>query len=128
MCERHVARTGDLVVYCPDQNGPAVSRLLPPSTDQVVYPTLGRPERVDWRDYAQRNAKASPTAFARQVLGRSRGVLWLVSSTGHLTFGSQCEDLATALAAARGTGTVLLTERYSYGEHEKLTRYPAARG
>lgn len=119
---------GDLVVYCPDQNGPAVNRLLPPSTDQVVYPTLGRPERVDWRDYAQRNDKASPTAFARRVLSRSRGALWLVSSTGHLTFGSQCEDLATALAAARGTGAVLLTERYSYGEHEKLTRYPPARG
>jgi hypothetical protein len=128
----HIARPlraglerGDLVVYCPDQNGPAVSRLLPRETDQVVYPTLGRPERIDWRDYAQRNAKADPQAFARTVLARTSGAIWLVSSEGHLTFGTQCEQLAAALVAGRGSGEELVGEGRSYGERLALTRYPA---
>ena len=117
---------GDLVVYCPDQNGPAVSRLLPPGTDQVVYPTLGAPERVDWVDYAERNAKASPTEFARTVLARTDGAIWLVTRSGHRTFGTQCEQLDAALETARGGRQLVVAKRSSYNERFDLVRYPAA--
>ncbi|MCA1711358.1 MAG: glycosyltransferase family 39 protein [Actinobacteria bacterium] len=122
---RAALQPGDLVVYCPDQTGPAVSRLLPTGTDQVVYPTLGRPERVDWRDYAQRNAKADPQAFARTVLARTRGTIWLVSRGGHLTFGRQCEDLRAALLAGRGSTETVVGQRRDYAERLDLRRYPA---
>ena len=117
---------GDLVVYCPDQNGPAVSRLLPAGTDQVVYPTLGGPERVDWRDYAERNAAASPERFAADVLARSDGAIWYVWRGGHRTFGTQCEDLGAALARSRGEGELVMEKRESYGERANLTRYAPA--
>jgi hypothetical protein len=116
---------GDLVVYCPDQAGPAVSRLLPTDVDQVVYPTLGRPERVDWVDYAQRNAKASPGAFADRVLRRTTGSIWLVSAGEHLTFGRQCEQLDALLTSARGDRELVVPTHRRFAEWAQLTHYPA---
>ncbi len=116
----------DVVVYCPDQLGPAVSRLLPPQTQQVVYPTGGAPELVDWVDYADRNAAASPQAFARQLVARRPGAVWLVMSGGYKTFGRQCEQLADTLDDLRGEGRVVQPARRSYGEQQALIRYPEA--
>ena len=114
---------GDLVVYCPDQTGPAVSRLLPPATQQVVYPTFGAPDRVDWRDYAERNAKASPTAFAQRVLATRPRTIWMVSRGDLLTFGDQCARLDAELTRARGSRALVVAERFRYAEHAMLTRY-----
>jgi len=119
---------GDLVVYCPDQTGPAVSRLLPTATDQVVYPTLARPERVDWVDYAQRNRAASPAAFAERVLHRSAGTIWMVSAGQHLTFGHQCEDLDGLLSGLRGGRELVVPTHRRFGEWAQLTRYPSVVG
>jgi len=116
-------QAGDLVVYCPDQTGPAVSRLLPATTAQVVYPTFERPERIDWRDYAERNAKASPTDYAAAVLARNPRTIWLVSKGGHLTFGRQCEELEVALERGRGTRTLVVQQRARYAERASLTRF-----
>ncbi|MEO6206060.1 MAG: glycosyltransferase family 39 protein [Mycobacteriales bacterium] len=114
---------GDLVVYCPDQTGPAVSRLLPPQTEQVVYPTFGRPERIDWRDYAERNAQASPADFAAKVLARNPRTIWMVSRGDLLTFGDQCARLDAALTRGRGSRTLVVAERRRYAEHAELIRY-----
>jgi len=119
---------GDLVAYCPDQLGPAVSRLLPAGTDQVVYPTLGRPELVDWVDYAQRNAVASPLAVAAALSARTPDQVWLVSAGGYLTFGRQCDELAEALADLRGRGQVLQHTSGRFDEQQQVTRYPARAG
>ena len=118
---------GDTVVFCPDQLGPAVSRLLPPGTDQVVYPTFGSPVLVDWVDYTERNAEASPQAFAQALDGRSPGVLWLVASGGYRTFGRQCEQLAESLEERRGEGRVVQNARRSYGEPQSVTRFEPRR-
>ncbi len=115
----------DVVVYCPDQLGPAVSRLLPAGTDQVVYPTGGSPELVDWVDYAQRNEAASPSAFARQVASRTSGAVWLVSAVGYLTFDEQCTQLGDALGALRGGGVRVQGQSGSFDEQQAVTRYPA---
>ena len=46
------AQPGDVVVYCPDQLGPAVDRLLTvPGVLQLTYPRMIGPARVDWVDY-----------------------------------------------------------------------------
>lgn len=117
---------GDLVVYCPDQTGPAVSRLLPVGTDQIVYPTLGRPGRIDWVDYARRNAHASPAAFADRALARTAGTIWMVSAGQHLTFGHQCEDLDAIFAQRRGGRELVVPTHRRFAEWAQLTRYPAA--
>src|SRR5690606_12730626 len=49
---------GPLVLVCPDQLGPALSRELPAGTDVATYPRFERPELVDWVDYEERLAAA----------------------------------------------------------------------
>src|SRR5262249_31014699 len=38
------AKPGDVVLYCPDQVGPAVHRLAPRGLDEMTYPLLRAPE------------------------------------------------------------------------------------
>lgn len=118
------AQPGDLVVYCPDQLGPAVSRLLPASVAQVSYPTLAAPQRVDWVDYAQRNTAASPQVLARALSQRSAGRIFLVAARHYLTFGRQCEQVAATLAALRGAGVVLQRQDTHFYESESVTAFP----
>ncbi len=114
----------DVVVYCPDQLGPAVSRLLPSGTDQVVYPTGGPAQVVDWVDYAQRNRAASPRTFAGTVAARTGGAVWLVWAPGYRTFGTQCQRLGDELAALRGVGHLVHGLSGRYVEQQQVTRYP----
>jgi 4-amino-4-deoxy-L-arabinose transferase-like glycosyltransferase len=99
---RKEAKPGDVVVYCPDQVGPAVHRLAPSGLDQVVYPSFAGPERIDWVDYKKRLAQANVGAFARAALERARGhTLWYVSAPGYITHVGTCEALSDALAGDR---------------------------
>ncbi|MCW2777885.1 MAG: hypothetical protein JWN17_1610 [Frankiales bacterium] len=115
---------GDLVLYCPDQLGPAVDRLLPPGTDQLVYPTGGRPERVDWVDYAARNAAGDPERFAAAAARRARGAVYLVTAGGYRTFGQSCAELADALAARRGPAVAVSAQDRHYEESQAVLRFP----
>jgi uncharacterized membrane protein len=122
-------RPGDLVVMCPDQLGPSMHRLLPSSTAQVVYPTFGSPDRVDWRDYAARNAKADPSAFAAQVADKASSLsshtVWLVASGSYKTLEGQCEALTTDLGSRLGAGSPVVDEHGdAYFEHAALIRFP----
>ncbi|HMS87191.1 MAG TPA: glycosyltransferase family 39 protein [Acidimicrobiales bacterium] len=67
------AEPGDLVVYCPDQSGPATARELGDGFEQVTFPVFAPPDLVDWVDYAERNAAVSPETFASEVLERAEG-------------------------------------------------------
>ncbi len=116
---------GDVVVYCPDQLGPSVSRLLPPGTRQVPYPMGGSPRLVDWVDYTARNASASPSAFAATVTARTRGAVWLVGQGGYRTLEGQCEALATELADRRGDAREVQAPAPEAEERAWLLRYPA---
>ncbi len=68
------AKPGDVVAFCPDQLGPAFSRSLTTKLglDEVVYPTFASPLRVNWVDYAKRNAAANPQRFAARTAGPRR--------------------------------------------------------
>jgi mannosyltransferase len=97
-----VGEAGDLVVYCPDQLGPATSRLLADGFDQVTFPELDRPERVDWVDYKERLRAVSPEAFAEQVLERAGDQqVFFVYSTNYLTHQDVCPAIFNALGAHR---------------------------
>jgi hypothetical protein len=99
----------DLVVVCPDQLGPAIARYLPASLEIVAYPTLEPAGRVDWTDYAERNASANPAAIADVIDERWPDAdVWLALAGGYRTFGYQCERLANELATRRGPAAELV--------------------
>jgi len=122
---RSRATPGDVVVYCPDQLGPSVSRLTQEGLDQRVFPTGAAPERVDWVDYQQRNTSADPRAFARSVLAAAGPrPVWLVVAGGYRTFGDRCDMLLEALRAERPANEVVVRSRGRYRpERMSLVRF-----
>jgi mannosyltransferase len=115
----------DVVVFCPDQLGPAVHRLVPHVGQQVVYPTMGSPAMVDWVDYEARNQAADPVAFARRVLARAGagGAIWLVYSEGYPTFGDDCSRLLVAFGSARGQPHIVVHSHKHTDERERVAFY-----
>jgi hypothetical protein len=99
---RSEAKPGDVVVYCPDQIGPSVHRLVQPGLDEFVYPSFAGPERIDWVDYKKRLAHVDINAFAQKALQKANGhTLWYVSAPGYITHVGTCETLSDAFAKAR---------------------------
>lgn len=119
---------GDLVVFCPDQLGPDGSRALPPGVDQVVYPTFGPPDRVDWRDYAARNAAADPAAFAARAVERAgpTHAIYVIWNGEYKTLEGQCEALVDAIGTLRpgGSTVVAMGSTTTYFEHAALVTFP----
>jgi 4-amino-4-deoxy-L-arabinose transferase-like glycosyltransferase len=108
------AHAGDVVVYCPDQLAPAVSRELGRRTRgdvvELAYPALLPGTRVDWRDYTERIAATSPDARAATALDRAGSHnVFVVWSGQYRTHTSRCEALLAALARARGPAAELVT-------------------
>lgn len=120
------ATDDDVVVVCPDQLGPALTRALDHDGSKlavVPYPGGGDAHVVDWRDYEERNRAADPGEFARQVLTQADGApIWVVWSGGYRTFGDACETLVYALGNARGQQVAVpYTGAF---ETANLTRFP----
>ncbi len=96
------ALPGDLVLYCPDQVGPAVHRLLRSGLDEATYPRFGAPALVDWVDYKDVLAAHKPAAFAREALARAGShTIWLVWAPGYITHVGTCESIAATLGKTR---------------------------
>jgi hypothetical protein len=115
------ARAGDVVVYCPDQVGPATTRLIRASIGlrQLTFPTGESPEFVNWTDYAKRNEAADPQQFARTVLASARtSTIWYAWSPSYLTYGRKCEELLNELARDRPPARTVVPAR---GHIEHLT-------
>ena len=97
---------GDLVVYCPDQLGPAYSRALhraigdTPVTE-LAYPRLNEDvELVDWVDYADTNAAADPAQIAEELRARAGdNAIFVVWMSEYMTVEGQCESLVNNLGA-----------------------------
>ncbi|HUY60826.1 MAG TPA: glycosyltransferase family 39 protein [Candidatus Dormibacteraeota bacterium] len=119
---------GDLVVYCPDQLGPGVSRLLPAGFAGLTYPRATAPDLVDWVDYAAVNGASQPGPFAQSALARAGPhAVWLVFSSDYATFGGKCQTLESDLAAARPhSRTVVLQNTTKFYEHENLDVFLAS--
>lgn len=115
----------DVVAFCPDQLGPAVSRLLPGSLEMVTFPSLTGPQRVDWVDYEERMAAGDPAAFARAVDQRAgAGAVWLVYSPGYRTLDRKCERTAIELELLRGARDDVVEGGLQF-ERGWLSRFPA---
>jgi hypothetical protein len=121
------ARPGDLVVACPDQLGPSVSRLLPASVEVVTYPRLAEPELVDWRDYEDRLEAADPAAVAAEIRDRvGDGTVFLVSTPGYRTHVGTCEQLGAAIAGRDRPPAPIVAPDEDFFEHPGLVAYPAS--
>jgi hypothetical protein len=121
-------RAGDVVVFCPDQVGPATTRLIRDSIGlrQLTFPTAESPRFVNWTDYAARNEAADPAPFARAVLDGARGsTIWYVWSPSYLTYGRKCEELLNELARDRPSNRIAVPARGTI-EHLTLIEYDPA--
>lgn len=115
---------GDVVAFCPDQLGPAALRYLADGFDAVGIPTLERPERIDWVDYADRNASADPETLARALTERAgRSTIWLVHDAGYRTYEDLCEGLLANLAAHRPRNAARITEAEGIDERGTLYEF-----
>jgi mannosyltransferase len=122
------AQPGDLVVYCPDQLGPAVDRLLTvPDVNELTFPRAIGPSRVDWVDYIQTINQTNVEVFAQQMLADlgANHTLWLVERDGYAGLGGSCGNLVNWLNLLRPTGATLVHANAGhYYEYENLLRYP----
>jgi hypothetical protein len=119
------AEPGDVVLYCPDQLGPAFSRHLRADVRTMTYPSGAPATFVDWRNYAARNAAADPDAFARQVLAAipAGRTIWMAFVGGYRTYGDQCERLDLALRAGCPGGGAVVGEQANVLESAALVAY-----
>jgi 4-amino-4-deoxy-L-arabinose transferase-like glycosyltransferase len=131
---RAQAKPGDVVGYCPDQLGPSVSRLLPSNLVQLTFPADQPPQRVDWYDYAARNAAGQPTAYAQTLASRAGPGhnIWLVWISGYLNLDFKCESVTNALSSLRPGATQVVRPDIKAQdsltgvfEQQALYRYPA---
>lgn len=120
------AAPGDVVVYCPDQLGPAFSRLLDRADAGLAersFPPGSTPQRVDWVDYARRYSSASPDQFVADLdAGFPAATVWLVVSVTYPPTEPACGDLLAALRADR-PGTLLRADDPSVADHGALWRF-----
>lgn len=117
---------GPLVLVCPDQLGPALSRELPAATDIASFPRFAEPDLVDWVDYEERLQGVDVEGFAQEALRRAGGRdLWLVWSGTYRTHQGTCEDLANALQRGRPAGAPVVVADPDAYEQANAFRYPA---
>jgi mannosyltransferase len=116
------AGAGDIVLYCPDQLGPAVTRLAPKNLVHLAVPTLGPADRVNWVDYAQRNEKADGKAIADRALAMAgdKHNIWLVVSENYKTYDTLCPAVQFELQSKRPHAVAQVTPRDKVYEHEAL--------
>jgi hypothetical protein len=127
-----VGQTGDILVVCPDQLGPSISRELDLRSSgslgltSLSYPDGGGIHFVDWVDYEQRNDAADPTAFAKDLVSRAAASpgrsVFFVWNGGYRTFDGDCEAIAAVLGSEM-SGVEILESDSSAFEHASLIQY-----
>lgn len=125
-------RGRDILLVCPDQLGPGISRELdlrssgPLGLTAFSYPGHDDLHFVDWVDYKQRNDAADPTAFARDVLtlaGSSPGrQVFFVWNGEYRTYDGDCEAIAGVLGSAMSGVEIVETNSAAF-EHASLIKY-----
>jgi len=122
------AQPGDTIVYCPDQLGPAVDRLLKvPGVTELTFPRMAGPQRVDWVNYASTIARTDVGTFTQEVLTRLNpgNTLWLVWRDGYRGFGGDCGYLDSWLQMKLPGGYTMINASSRYYEYENLVRFPS---
>jgi hypothetical protein len=121
------ASPGDLVVYCPDQLGPAASRLIHIPVTQVTFPRAIGPQRINWVDYRQTIDQVTAQQFAVAVINRAAGHdIWFVWSGSYAGTEGKCPQVLTWLQDLRSNGQELVhNDPGGYFEHEAMVRFPS---
>jgi hypothetical protein len=122
------AKPGDMVVYCPDQLGPAVDRLLTvPGVTELTFPRMIGPQRVDWVDYVSAVQHTDVGTFASEIMSRLNpgSTLWFVWRNGYQGLGGSCGDLASWFEMDRPGGQTVRVANPAYYEYENLVAFPS---
>jgi hypothetical protein len=121
------ASPGDVVVYCPDQLGPAASRLIHVPVTQVTFPRAIGPQRINWVDYRQTIDQVTAQQFAVAMINRAAGHdIWFVWSGNYAGTQGKCPQVLTWLQDLRSNGQELVhNDPGGYFEHEALVRFPS---
>jgi hypothetical protein len=123
------ARPGDVVAFCPDQLGPAVTRLLPKGLQgvtQLTYPRGTSPAGIDWVDYGDAVRAAPVDQFAESLDARAGPAhsVWVVWGRGYRPYHTRCTALVDDLARRRGSEQLVVRSRpIHYFEHGTLLRF-----
>ncbi len=126
------AKPGDVIGFCPDQLGPAVARQIhdPSQYDLITFPRETGPAIVNWVNYGQAVAKATPQHFSSVLLDTTAAGkhIWLVWQPLYQTYGIKCEQIAAMLlttSTSRGGGgrNVVTTQPQNFYEPMNLTEF-----
>ncbi len=121
------AKPGDMVVYCPDQLGPAVDRLLTvPGLTEVTFPRGIGPQRIDWVDYVStvRATNVSKFATAARNALPPGSTLWFVYRNGYQGLGNSCADLYDWFKQSLPGSVGVVEANADYYEYENLVAFP----
>ena len=116
-----------IVVYCPDQLGPGVSRLLPTDLPQLTFPDAVAPQLVNWIDYVDVMGQADPHAFAADVVRRAGDErdIYFAWMPGYRGLDTKCEQVNNALGNARSQNRQLVAPDEHTFEKHNLWLHPA---
>ena len=126
------AKPGDVIGFCPDQLGPAVSRQIrnPSQYHLITFPRETGPAIVNWVNYGHAVAKATPKHFSDVLLGKTASGkhIWLVWQPLYQTYGIKCEQIVAELlttSTARGGGgrNAVTTQPQNFYEPMNLTEF-----
>lgn len=121
------AKPGDTVLFCPDQLGPSVIRILPGNELSLYgYPRLDNPRFINWVDYLAAMRSTSPKKFAKQVSAKTgRHTVWLVWATGYGPYQSTCAVLASTFLTLPGWGAHQWVDahQWRYFQSMNLTQF-----
>ncbi|HTV11784.1 MAG TPA: glycosyltransferase family 39 protein [Acidimicrobiales bacterium] len=120
------AQPGDMVVYCPDQLGPAVDRLLNvPDVTELTFPRMLGPQRVDWVNYVSTIKSTNVQKFAYTIVQELNpgARLWFVWRNGYQGLGGSCGMLASWLGWYLPVSEAAVQANRAYYEYEDLTVY-----
>lgn len=109
------ADAGDMVVFCPDQVGPATWHYLDTEVEGRAFPS-GDGFTIDWRDYLDRASQLDARAFARDAHEAAGDhTIWFVSGRGYRGLDGQCAALNAELHSVRAAEQVVGLEEVFEG-------------
>ena len=124
------SESGDVVVYCPDQLGPAVSRTIGdrPGLTQVVFPTGDGPSSSTGSTTRTRNSGADARRFVDTVFDEVEddNTVWFVASYDYQGgYEGKCEADRARARRASTRATVVVGQDESFESMGLLGIQPA---
>ena len=120
------ARAGSVVLFCPDQLGPSIMRVLPAGTGLKTYgyPRFDDPNFINWVDYNKALYASKPDAGIREARTLAHGhSIFLVTAPGYEVAGDICKALRITLEERFPSKVWLQGQPKTYYQSMKVTEY-----